>query len=59
MAHEVVDMAVQMHSGAGGDFSLAHFAAGVRAFRLADGPDEVDMGMISRLELKKILSERH
>ncbi len=58
MAQEVVDMAVQMHGGAGmsGDFPLAHFAAGVRALRLADGPDEVHMGMVSRLELKKYLS---
>jgi acyl-CoA dehydrogenase len=55
MAEEVVNMAVQLHGGAGmcGDFPLAHFAAGVRALRLADGPDEVHMGMVTRLELKK------
>ncbi|MBX2847991.1 MAG: acyl-CoA dehydrogenase family protein [Acidiferrobacterales bacterium] len=55
MAQEVVDMAVQLHGGAGmsGDFPLARFAAGVRALRLADGPDEVHMGMVTRLELKK------
>ncbi len=55
MAEEVVDMAVQLHGGAGmsGDFPLARFAAAVRALRLADGPDEVHMGMVTRLELKK------
>jgi len=55
MAQEVVDMAVQMHGGGGmsGDFPLAQFAAGVRSLRLADGPDEVHMGMVTRLELKK------
>lgn len=55
MAQEVVDMAVQMHGGAGmsNDFPLARFAAGVRALRLADGPDEVHMGMVTRLEIKK------
>jgi acyl-CoA dehydrogenase len=58
MAENVVDMAVQMHGGAGmsGDFPLAHFAAGARALRLADGPDEVHMGMVTRLELKKYMS---
>ncbi|MCL4133941.1 UNVERIFIED_CONTAM: hypothetical protein GTU68_001334 [Idotea baltica] len=55
MAEEIVDMAVQLHGGAGmsGDFPLARFAAGVRALRLADGPDEVHMNMVTRLELKK------
>jgi len=58
MAQNVVDMAVQLHGGAGmsGDFPLAHFAAGARALRLADGPDEVHMGMVTRLELKKYMS---
>jgi len=55
MAQEVVDMAVQIHGGGGmsNDFPLARFAAGVRALRLADGPDEVHMGMVTRLEIKK------
>ncbi|MFC3094445.1 acyl-CoA dehydrogenase [Alteromonas sediminis] len=55
MLQEVVDMAIQMHGGAGmcNDFPLARFAAGARSLRLADGPDEVHMGMVTRLELKK------
>ncbi|RBP49118.1 acyl-CoA dehydrogenase family protein [Arenicella xantha] len=58
MAQDVVDMAIQIHGGAGmcEDFPLAHFAAGVRALRLADGPDEVHMGMVTRLEMKKYMS---
>jgi alkylation response protein AidB-like acyl-CoA dehydrogenase len=57
MLCDVVDMAVQMHGGGGmcNDFPLARLAAGARALRLADGPDEVHMGMVSRLELKKYL----
>ena len=55
MLQNVVDMALQIHGGAGmcSDFPLARFAAGARALRLADGPDEVHKGMVSRLELKK------
>ena len=55
MLQQVVDFAVQMHGGAGmsNDFPLARFAAGARALRLADGPDEVHMGMVTRLELKR------
>jgi alkylation response protein AidB-like acyl-CoA dehydrogenase len=58
MAQEVVDMAIQIHGGAGmsNDFPLAHFAAGVRSLRLADGPDEVHMAMVTRLELKKYIA---
>lgn len=55
MLEQVVDMAVQLHGGAGmcEDFPLARYAAAARALRLADGPDEVHKGMVSRLELKK------
>ncbi|MEP2603499.1 MAG: acyl-CoA dehydrogenase family protein [Paraglaciecola sp.] len=55
MLEEVIDMAIQIHGGAGmcNDFPLARFAAGARALRLADGPDEVHKGMVARLELKK------
>ncbi len=55
MLQQVVDMTLQIHGGAGmcNDFPIAKFAAGARALRLADGPDEVHMAMVSRLELKK------
>jgi acyl-CoA dehydrogenase len=55
MLEQVVDMAVQIHGGAGmcGDFPLARFAAGARSLRLADGPDEVHQAMVTRLELRK------
>lgn len=58
MLTEVVDMAIQLHGGAGmsSDFPLARFAAGARSLRLADGPDEVHQGMVTRLELKKYVS---
>lgn len=51
----VADMAIQIHGGAGvsNDFPLAGFAAIARSLRLADGPDEVHRGMVSRLELAK------
>jgi len=55
---EVTDMAIQIHGGAGmsDDFPLSSFFTQARALRLADGPDEVHMRMISRLEFKKYLS---
>lgn len=55
---EVTDMAMQIHGGAGisDDFPLTSFFVQARALRLADGPDEVHMRMISRLEFKKYLT---
>jgi alkylation response protein AidB-like acyl-CoA dehydrogenase len=55
MLQQVVDMALQIHGGGGmcNDFPIARFAAAARSLRLADGPDEVHMAMVSRLELKK------
>jgi len=57
MLQMVSDMAIQIHGGAGvsGDFPISSFNAMARMLRLADGPDEVHMGMVSRLELKKYL----
>nr|WP_269468621.1 acyl-CoA dehydrogenase family protein [Alteromonas sp. ASW11-130] len=57
---DVSDMAIQMHGGAGvsGDFPLAGFNAAARVLRLADGPDEVHMGMVSRLELAKYQQDK-
>ncbi len=53
MALRVLDRAVQVHGGAGvsGDFGLAASWAGVRTLRLADGPDEVHLASIAKLEL--------
>jgi alkylation response protein AidB-like acyl-CoA dehydrogenase len=57
MALKVVDNAMQVHGGAGvcQDFNLARLYAGLRTLRLADGPDEVHLEQIGRLELKKYL----
>ncbi|MED5324258.1 MAG: acyl-CoA dehydrogenase family protein, partial [Pseudomonadota bacterium] len=43
------------HGGGGvtKDFGLAKMYAGIRALRLADGPDEVHNRTIARLEMKK------
>ncbi|MFD7569303.1 acyl-CoA dehydrogenase family protein [Streptomyces sp. NPDC059810] len=53
MACEVIDMAIQLHGGAGlsDDFPLAAAMAAARSLRLADGPDEVHLGVIARTEL--------
>jgi acyl-CoA dehydrogenase len=55
MAQEIIDFAMQIHGGGGlsDDFPLAGAWAGVRSLRFADGPDEVHLGMIARLELMK------
>lgn len=52
---KVVDMAIQIHGGAGlsRDTMLSAFFIHARSLRLADGPDEVHKGMIARLELAK------
>lgn len=52
---KVVDMAIQIHGGAGvsRDTPLTGFFAQARALRLADGPDEVHKAMIAKLELAK------
>ena len=57
MAQQVVDMAMQMHGGAGFDEELPLAAAWVsaRSLRMADGPDEVHRGVIAKLELGKYL----
>ncbi len=55
MAQRVVDMAIQLHGGAGlsDDFPLGAAWTIARALRLADGPDEVHRGVIARLELAR------
>jgi acyl-CoA dehydrogenase len=55
MALDVIDMAIQLHGAAGvtDDFPLAAAYSGARSLRLADGPDEVHLGLIARGELKQ------
>jgi acyl-CoA dehydrogenase len=55
VAQQVIDMAIQLHGGAGmsEDFPLAAMWTNARALRLADGPDEVHRGMVARLEIGK------
>jgi acyl-CoA dehydrogenase len=55
MALRVLDRAVQAHGGGGvsDDFEWAAAWANSRTLRLADGPDEVHLEAIARLELKK------
>lgn len=55
VALRVLDRAIQAHGGAGvsDDFGLAAAWAGSRTLRLADGPDEVHVESVARLELKK------
>lgn len=52
---QVVDMAIQIHGGAGvsRDTPLTAFFAQARSLRLADGPDEVHKGVIAKIELAK------
>jgi len=52
-ALNVLDRAIQLHGGAGvsQDFPLAGAWAGLRTLRLADGPDEVHLRTIARMEL--------
>ena len=58
MAERIIDHAIQIHGGAGvsGDTPLASLYAGIRTLRIADGPDEVHMRDIARLEIKPYLS---
>jgi len=53
-----LDFAIQTHGAAGvsQDTLLAYLWAGARTLRLADGPDEVHLQALARLELKGRLS---
>lgn len=55
MALKVLDMAMQVHGAAGvsSDTVLAHLWATARTLRIADGPDEVHLGTIAKLELQR------
>ncbi len=54
MALNVLDRAIQVHGGAGvsQDTFLAAAWASVRTLRLADGPDEVHLDSIAKMELR-------
>ncbi|KAK7881784.1 hypothetical protein WMY93_030193 [Mugilogobius chulae] len=54
MACKVLDCAMQVYGGAGvsGDFPLAQMYAYARTLRIADGPDEVHLSSIAKLELR-------
>jgi acyl-CoA dehydrogenase len=56
VALRVIDRAIQAHGAAGvcQDFELAAMWANSRTLRLADGPDEVHMESIAKLELAKL-----
>ena len=58
MAEQIINNAIQAHGGAGvsQDTPLAAMYAGIRVLRIVDGPDEVHMRDIARLELKPYIS---
>ncbi len=55
MAMRVLDRAIQIHGAAGlsQDLPLAAFYAGMRALRMGDGPDEVHLNAIAKMEFEK------
>ena len=55
MALQVIDRSIQVHGGGGvsPDFPLAQFWIYARTLRLADGPDEVHLESIAKMELRK------
>ncbi|HQU86478.1 MAG TPA: acyl-CoA dehydrogenase family protein [Pyrinomonadaceae bacterium] len=54
MALKIIDRAIQTHGGGGvcEDFPLSTFWTYARTLRLADGPDEVHLESIAKMELK-------
>jgi acyl-CoA dehydrogenase len=58
MAERVIDNAIQSYGGAGvcQDTPLAAMYAGIRTLRIVDGPDEVHIRDIARLEIKPYLA---
>ncbi|MFE3257891.1 acyl-CoA dehydrogenase family protein [Nocardia sp. NPDC059091] len=60
VAQDVIDFAMQIHGGAGisDDFPLSAAWTAARAIRLADGPDEVHLDLVGRVELAKYAERR-
>jgi acyl-CoA dehydrogenase len=60
MAQDVIDFAMQIHGGGGmsDDVPLAAAWTHARSLRLADGPDEVHLGLVARLEIARHTSRR-
>ena len=56
MTLQIIDRAIQVHGGGGvsPDFPLAQFWIYARTLRLADGPDEVHLESIAKMELTKV-----
>ncbi|NOT46300.1 MAG: acyl-CoA dehydrogenase [Acidobacteria bacterium] len=54
MALKIIDRAIQVHGGGGvsQDFPLTQFWIYARSLRLADGPDEVHLESVAKMELK-------
>lgn len=60
MAERIIDHAIQTHGAAGvsQDTPLAAMFAGIRTLRIVDGPDEVHLRDIARIEFKSQTSSR-
>jgi len=56
MALKIIDRAIQVHGGGGvsQDFPLSQFWIYARSLRLADGPDEVHLESVAKMELKNV-----
>ena len=60
IALDVIDRAIQVHGGGGvsQDYPLTQFWIYARSLRLADGPDEVHLESVARMELANVVSKR-
>jgi acyl-CoA dehydrogenase len=54
MALNIIDRTIQVHGGAGvsQDFPLAQYWIYARSLRLADGPDEVHLELVAKMEIR-------